>query len=197
MEEQQQITIAKLLAQRLKILMEEHEIPKIEYAIIAGYGLKDYREISDLDVILSKSAYTKLKRNRKNNGIKIGSAGISKDEKLYLNVPEIDALNLKSIVEIEFFEREQTGFPSEEFSLRNLQKNGGLIEDEYENPYLSLETLVKYYTVHQDNKGKLWNGDYEINKERLEKNLSHLKLLYQNLPNINDLKSIIDKMEKY
>ncbi len=196
MEKQQQITKSQLLAQKLRIVIEEHEIQNTEYAIIAGYCLKDYRDVNDLDVILSKSAYIKLKRNRKQNGIKIGSAGISNDEKLYLKVPEIDLLNLESIVEIEFFERELTGFPSKEFSLRNLQNTDSLIEDEYGNPYLNPKTLVKYYTVRKDNKGKFWNGDHEIKKERLEKNLGHLKLLFENVPNLKDLKSTIEQMEK-
>lgn len=157
-------TNAQILGQTLETLMKQHGIPNAEFAIIAGYCLKHLREITDLDVIVSKEAYNKLKRS----GLKVGTAKISNTEKLYVSLSES--------LEIELFEREHTGFPSDQFSLRNMQKVDGLVQDEFGNPYMKPELIVQYYKVYQKD-GKFWNWDHEISEERYQKNLNHIKLI--------------------
>ena len=174
------------MAQILKWIMKRNGISKTEYFIIAGYGLRDYREVTDIDVAVSKQAYNKL---RQGGQLKVGMAKISKTERLYLELPEID-----SDAEIEIFELENKGFPSNKFSLRNMQKHDYLIEDLYGNPYMKPKAVAMFYNVKLVN-GKLMNSDYEISKERLEKNIRHLKLLQDNIPSL-DIGKQIRKMEE-
>jgi len=48
------------LAFLLRNIMLYYEIPQHDYVIIAGYGLREIREVTDVDVGVSSSAYIKL-----------------------------------------------------------------------------------------------------------------------------------------
>lgn len=174
-----------LLAILLDYMMKELEISTDHYAIISGYGLRDYKEVSDLDVILSEEAYNIL---QKVHYISKSTTGISKTEKLYIKFPSID-----ETAEIEFFQREHTGFPSDKFSLRNLQKNKYLQKDFLGNPYLNKYAVADIYSdVKIIDKDIILGDGYKISKERLEKNISHLQLLFDKT---ND-KYVKEKLEK-
>ena len=153
----------KLFAQHLANFMKENNISNKDYAIIAGYCVAQLtkRSVTDLDVIVSKDAYEKL-----SEVLLHGSAEITKTNKLFLETP---------YGEIEFFERENTGFPSKQFSLTNLQKNNMLNYDDFNNPYLNTKATILHYSDVKKINGKLFIGDnHEISQERLRKNISHL-----------------------
>ena len=107
----------KKLAKYLSDFMKKHKIDNSQYAIIAGYCVAKItdRQVTDLDVISSKKAYLILTDSiGQESPLSIGSAEISKTPRLFMDSP---------YGQIEFFEREDKGFPSVEFSLKNLQKN--------------------------------------------------------------------------
>lgn len=172
------------MARTLSQIMKKYKIEKTEYMIIAGYGLRNYREVTDLDVAVSRNAYDTLKRSGK---FEVDLAKISGTERLCLKLPTIS-----EDAEIEFFELEDHGFPANTFSLRNMQEKNSLIDDLYKNPYMKSETVAQFYNVIMVDE-KLMNWDYEINKERLEKNITHLKLLQKNVGTL-DIQEQIESM---
>ena len=156
---------AKLLSE----YMAQHNISSSQYAITAGYcvGQITGRQVTDLDVILSKVAYIKLKASndpRLCNSI----TEISKTEKITM---------LTTYGEIEFFEREDTGFPSDTYSLKNMLENKMLDCDEFGNPYMNVRATIEHYAeIECGRDGELvFGGNYIITKDRLEKNIQHLK----------------------
>jgi len=170
----------KLFAQFLANFMKEQNIDNSQYALIAGYCVAQIveRNVTDLDVIVTEEAYKKLSLV-----LSKGTTEISKTSKLKLDT---------EYGEIEFFEREKHGFPSDEFSLDNLHKNNMLVNDEFDNPYLNREATINHYA---DVKKVFILGDkHEITKERLEKNISHLEKIYNVSPS-NDLNEKINKLK--
>ncbi len=169
-----------IMAYILKSIMDNAKIEKEDYAIIAGYGLREFREVTDIDVSVSKAALKKLK---KLNYLKVGKAKLSDNERLFIELPYIghDA-------EIEIFEAENKGFPSDKFSLRNLQKNKYLTEDSFGNPYINLKCVIELYSDVKIINNKIYVGDnYEISLDRLNKNISHLNILLSKQKKYNKL----------
>ena len=177
----------KDFAQYLADFMKQSGITNENYAIIAGYCVAQITEriVTDLDVIVSNDAYNKLLdivNTNTNKDLQHGVTSISKTEKISLNTPH---------GEIEFFGRETTGFPSDEFSLRNLQKNKMLDYDTFNNPYLNTDTVIKIYSDVKKINNELILGDgHKINIERLQKNIKHLNEINQILKRDD----IIDKI---
>lgn len=163
----------KIMAFILSELMRCLGISSNEYMIIAGYSLKCVREITDIDVGVNKRGFEILKKE------KIGSlqkAKISGHEKILIPLEK-----LGEGAEIEFFELEDRGFPISNYSLPNLLKENKLIKDEYGNNYFNLETTINFYSLVKKINNKFMVGDYEINLDRLNKNINHLQLLSDHL----------------
>ena len=155
-------------AKLLSDFMTHHNIGPSDYAIMAGYGVGQItgRQVTDLDVVLSGLAYNKLK-SINDERLKISITDLSRTEKIMMDTP---------YGEIEFFEREITGFPSNAYSLRNLQAHNRLAYDEFMNPYVDAQTTIEHYAeVRLEGKHIIFGDGYIIQKERLEKNISHLK----------------------
>ncbi len=178
------LTNNQKLAKYLSDFMKEHDITSDDYAIIAGYAVAQItgRVVTDLDVILSKDAYKKLlgsvspESSPDEDSLSIGSAEITKTPRLFINSP---------FGEIEFFEREDTGFPSIIFSLRNLQENKMLEYDEFGNPYLNTEATILHYSEVEKIDGKLILGDgHEITPKRLQKNIKHLESINEKINSV-------------
>jgi hypothetical protein len=137
------LTNNQLLAQYLANLMKKHEIDNTNYVSVAQIT---GRSVTDLDVFLSKKAYNILSNeliiqeplNPEKDTLISGLAEISKTPRLFIDT---------NYGEIEFFERENTGFPSEYFSLNNLKKNRMLDNDESAFNYI-MQMLKK---IHKDN----------------------------------------------
>lgn len=162
-------TKTQIMAYILSLIMKTLKIPNSEYMVIAGYCLNQMREVGDLDVIVSISAYKKLKES---NIVEVSVSKISKDERLFIKFPTID-----EEAEIEFFGKKKSeGFPSNKFSLKKLQKENKLDYDNYGNPYYNLETCIELYSDVKKQDGKfIISGKFEISIERVMKNISHLE----------------------
>jgi len=169
--------------------MARHSIPNSEYVIMAGYGVGQItgRQVTDLDVITSELAYNKLKAIN-DARLKISVTELSQTEKIVMDTP---------YGEIEFFEREMTGFPSNAYSLRNLQTQNRLAYDEFLNPYVDAQTTIEHYAeVRIEGKQIIFGDGYIIKKERLEKNISHLKSIRDTMRDMESLDSRIARLEQ-
>lgn len=161
-----------LLAYILSEIMKDIKINNDEYVIIASYCLKDMREISDLDVVVLDSAYSKLKDN--NIGV-VDTAKISTTERVSLRFPDLET-ETSGIIEIEFFPKAiDAGFPSDEYSLKALHEDKKIQYDDYGNPYYDIMTCIDQYSCISKKDDKYYMGDYEIDRKRIEKNISHLE----------------------
>jgi hypothetical protein len=160
-----------ILAHVLKEIMDRCGIPQNQYMIIAGYCLKNLKEVGDLDVIVTPTAYERLK----STGLfDVLQAKISKTERL---VVKLEAIGPDAEIEI-FGSEPTTGFPTDDFSLVNLQKTNALISDEFGNMYYGTNTCIELYSNLEkiDNKYIIF-GTFEIDEQRVRKNISHLKTI--------------------
>jgi hypothetical protein len=179
-----------ILALILSIIMKNNNIPNAEYVIISGYALREVREVTDLDVAVSKKAYKILKKSKI---FQMGKSKINNNERLFL-----DLSHLGENAEIEIFEVENHGFPDDRFTVRNIHKNKYIILDPFGNPYLNAKGASNLYGDAKLIDNKIIIGDdIEINKERLIKNITQLKLLLKIYPKeIKYIKNKIEKQEK-
>jgi hypothetical protein len=119
-----------ILAKVLSQIMTDLKINPNTYMIIASYCLKDIRDVSDLDVIMTKESYEMLKKNKIGT---VSEAKISKDERIVITFPFGDN------VEIEFFPKDiNQGFPSENYSIKSLMEKKQLIKDAFGKRSLKL-----------------------------------------------------------
>jgi hypothetical protein len=159
-------TRTDVLACVLRAIVVDLKIADREYMIIAGYCLRDFREVSDLDVVVSTDAFKILTANIGNSD----EAKISGGARLVLAFPDID-----KDAEIEFFPKDHgIGFPTNDFSMAKLQQDGRLIKDRFGNPYYNIEACVAQYSAvtKQGNQYKM--GEFEIDIARINKNISHM-----------------------
>lgn len=191
-----------IIAHILKKIMNEFEIKNNEYMIIAGYCLHKYRDVGDLDVIIEEGKpYNKL---RDSGLFKIDIAKISNDERLVLKLYNID-----NEAEIEIFPKSRKiGFPSNYYSLENLQSKKLLKLDDHGNPYYNEKTCIKQYSdIKLNNEGEYYSGNFKISEQRVEKNLLQLETILSNIVNektkkycekkILLLKNILSKKNRY
>jgi hypothetical protein len=173
----------------LKKIMDKFKITNKQYIVIAGYCLHKYKDVTDLDVNVQKGkAYNKLR----NSGLFIiDIAKISKEERLVLKL-----VNIHEDAEIEFFATSNiVGFPSNSYSFKNLQSKNLLSYDKYGNPYFNELTCINYYSdVTKNNDGEFYTDKYKISRERVEKNISHLKNIFLNTSNIKIKKYCEEKI---
>ena len=137
--------------------------------------MNKYKDVTDLDINVQKGKpYNKLR----NSGLfMIDTAKISKDERLVLKLVNID-----DNAEIEIFPTSiKIGFPSNYYSLKNLQSKNLLSYDDYGNPYFNEITCIKQYSdISKNDDGTFYINTYKISRERVEKNISHLKKIFLN-----------------
>lgn len=148
------------LVQKLKEILSSADIEKNDYAIIAGYCMYQMRDVGDIDVIVSKCAFERLKRI---SILQKGNAALDGADKLYIKFEDIG-----NDAEIEFFEKENNGFPDDRFSLRNMQRDNMLVEDDYGNCVIAPLYLLEFYSSIDH---------IRHNKTRILKNIGHLKLI--------------------
>ena len=159
------------LAYILSIIMHSLEIGADKYMIMSSYCLHKIRPITDLDVIVTPDAYSKLQQS---GLFKEDIAKISKDTRLLIEFPK-----LGTDASIEIFPKNiDTGFPSDEFSLLALQTTNKLAYDKYSNPYFDPETCVRLYSSVNKRDGKFYASDrYEISESRVRKNIDLLRFI--------------------
>jgi hypothetical protein len=149
-----------IIAYILKKIMNELNIKNNKYMIIAGYCLHKYRDVSDLDVIIEEGKpYNKL---RDSGLFKIDIAKISNDERLVLKLYNID-----NEAEIEIFPKSRKiGFPSNYYSLENLQSKKLLKLDDHGNPYYNEKTCIKQYSdIKLNDEGEYCSGNFKISEQ--------------------------------
>jgi len=179
------ISKTDILALILSVLMKTVEINTDEYFIMAGYGLRGLKEIGDLDVGVNRKSFQILKQY-----LPSSTAKISKTERIVLKLNKLKT-------EIEFFELENKGFPSNKYSLKNLLKNKNLITDPFGNYYFNARTLADFYSEVKLIDGVYYVGDYEVSKDRIVKNINQLTLLYNGSKKHREyIKSKIAKIKK-
>ena len=180
-----------LLAYILSIIMKDYLIDQKEYMIIASYCLKEYREVSDLDVMITPNSYNMLKKHLLSSGIGVVSiAKISKDERIVISLPTIS-----NDAEIEIFAKEEhLGFPSNKYALKRLRNKRLLDIDKYGNQYLNIDMCIDLYSDVKKIDDKYYIGNFTITKERVHKNINHLTKI---LENRKDKAKIITKKIKY
>ena len=164
-----------IMAFILNLVMIDCGVTTDQYMIIASYCLRKIRDVGDLDVIVQKNAYNKLKKSKH---VKFGKAHISNDEKILIELP-----SLGNNAEIEIFPKKpNVGFPNEYYSLENLKKNNKLISDDFGNQYFNLETCIKHYSSITVVNGKyIFGGKFTVDRQRVIKNLGHLKTIKKSM----------------
>lgn len=179
-----------IMGKILSVIMQSLNISQSEYVVIASYCLKEFRQVSDLDVIVSNDAYEILKQS---DLFEISLAKISQDERLVLKLFQIDP-----DAEIEFFPKDKNiGFPSNYFSLNNLQQNNLLTFDLFGNPYFNEKTCIDQYSDISKRNGEYYMGtEHKIPSSRILKNISHLELIMSNI-NDNEIKEYCEEKINY
>ena len=99
-------------------------------------------------------------------------------------------INIDENAEIEIFPKsKKIGFPSNYYSLENLQSKNLLSYDNYGNPYFNELTCIKQYSnISKNDDGTFYAETYKISRERVEKNVSHLKKIFFNTTNLKNKK---------
>lgn len=169
-----------LLAYLLSLIMQNNNIDQETYIIIASYCLKDYREVTDIDVIATPESYQILREKLIKNKIGvIGIGKISNDERII-----IDFSNIAEGAEIEIYKNEEDiGFPTNNFSFKNLRKSNSLKKDSYGNNYFNLDMCIELYSTVKKINNEYYVGKFKINKERIEKNIGQLQQILTHNPN--------------
>jgi hypothetical protein len=155
----------------LKLLCIRYGIKTKEYVIIAGYCLRNYgrpevtfsRVAGDIDVIMGDRAFNILKNAC------IGEHKIKGVENLFIK--------LNHDLEIEIYKREDSGFPSNDFSVINLHKKEMIDFDKYSNPILNETSLIHYYSDVKKIDGKYHVGDQIFLEGKIKKIIGHLELI--------------------
>lgn len=148
----------------LKLLCLRYGIESRAYVIIAGYCLRIYgREVGDIDVVMNNRAFDILKKAR------VGEYKVKGVENLFIKL--IHGL------EVEIYKCEDSGFPSNDFSVKNLHNNDMVDSDKYFNPFLNEMALINYYSDAKKIEGKYHVGDQVFSEGKIRKNIGHLDLI--------------------
>lgn len=122
------------------------DIDKESYMIIGSYGLRDYREIGDLDVMMNSDQYKKL---TKLTDKKITTGKMKSNNQPFWKLDFTDEYNKiipnTNDFSIEIFDQNpDDGFPDKNFSLNKLKKENGLDRDKNGNYFFNLKTLLAW-----------------------------------------------------
>jgi len=181
-------TTSLILSIILRRMMEDNGITDKQYMIAGNYCLRKIKDVTNLDVVILKEAYEKLKTKE------IGDMSVAKISKIEIIVVKFPKLGPEAA--IKFYPKEHnTGFPTNEFSLDSLQKNGELVHDDIGNPYYNAIPCMKQYAeIEQKIVPNGTNGlrkqynmsgspDYLIDEAKVKENIALL----------NDIKKIYGK----
>jgi hypothetical protein len=130
------------LAKILNHVMTKYEIPKEAYIILGSYALRNYREISDLDVDMDESYFSLLEV------CKLGSVSLRGEEYVWAFNHTYE--NINYIIEV-YATNPDKNFPNDNFSINSLHSSKALQNDEYDQYYYKLDTLLIWKeTVNRD-----------------------------------------------
>lgn len=160
-----------LLPMLLRIIMKCSNISTDQYVITAGYGLRNFKSISDLDVTVSPETFQILLTLP---FLEKGKSSLNKiHDRCYIRFPKID-----NKAEIEFYAECPEGFPSQRFLISNLKDNYYLDRDFFENQCLNiLGTIDLYGNMTIINNSLMMGRTHPVTLKRLNKHLSHLMII--------------------
>lgn len=138
-------TKSNKLSDILKLVVDNCNISQNKYVIIGSYGIRRYREIGDLDVIMERTEWNKLAQ--------LVDQGVGRFEtyngqnRYFLDLT--DAYKkmdpTANDFSIEIFSKElNEGYPNNHFSIEYLHAHNGLTRDENNHPHFTRKTLLKW-----------------------------------------------------
>ena len=122
------------------------KISQDKYYILGSFSIREYRQISDLDINLDLNEFYKLEQLTKKNIGKLEFynnqirwfVDFTKEYNKLTNENELD-------FSIEAFQKKQTdGFPNKSFSLKALRDNNDFEKNEDGHQFFNLKTLLKW-----------------------------------------------------
>ena len=138
-------TKSQKLSDILKIIIDYCDINNNKYMIIASYSIRNFREISDLDMNMISEEWEKL---HKLTDIGVGIIETYNGQLRYF----LDMTNEYQKMDpqmkdfsIEIFKKDMNeGFPNDTFSIGYLLKNNGLDRDENKHLFFNKKTLLRW-----------------------------------------------------
>ena len=151
------------------------KISQDKYYILGSFSIREYRQISDLDINLDLNEFYKLEQLTKKNIGKLEFynnkirwfVDFTKDYNKLKNENELD-------FSIEAFQKKQTdGFPNKSFSLKALRDNNDFEKNDDGHQFFNLKTLLKWKLTMNREKDKI---DIELINNILAKNTKRIKV---------------------
>jgi hypothetical protein len=151
------------------------KISQDKYYILGSFSIREYRQISDLDINLDLNEFYKLEQLTKKNIGKLEFynnqirwfVDFTKEYNKLTNENELD-------FSIEAFQKKQTdGFPNKSFSLKALRDNNDFEKNEDGHQFFNLKTLLKWKLTMNREKDKI---DIELINNILAKNTKRIKV---------------------
>jgi hypothetical protein len=133
------------LSDILKLIVNECNISQTKYMIIGSYGIRHYREIGDLDVIMEKTEWNKLS-HMVDEGIGVFET-YNGQKRYFLDLTdEYKKMDpMANDFSIEIFSKElNEGYPNNKFSIEHLYEHNGLARDENNHQHFTRKTLLKW-----------------------------------------------------
>jgi hypothetical protein len=130
------------LAKILNLVMTISGVPKEAYIILGSYALRNYREISDLDVDMDENYFSLLKVSP------LGIVSLRGDEYVWAFNQEYEDI----VYTIEVYATNPCkNFPNNNFSINSLHNSNALQKDEFDQFHYKLETLLEWkQTVNRE-----------------------------------------------
>jgi hypothetical protein len=130
------------LSDILKLIVDKCNINQNKYVIIGSYGIRNYREIGDLDVVMEKTEWNKLAH------LPVGRVETYNGQNRYFldltdEYKKIDPTATDFSIEI-FSKEPNEGYPNNEFSIEYLYEHNGLARDENNHQHFTRKTLLKW-----------------------------------------------------
>ena len=136
-------TKSNKLSDILKLIVKKCNINQNKYVIIGSYGIRRYREIGDLDVIMENTEWNKLAH------LAVGRVETYNGQKRYFldltdEYKKIDPTATDFSIEI-FSKELNEGYPNNKFSIEYLyEHNDGLARDENNHQHFTRKTLLNW-----------------------------------------------------
>lgn len=144
------------LAKILNEIMTNYGIPKEAYIILGSYAIREFREISDLDVDMDQNYFSKLEI------CKLGTVSLRGEEYVWAFNYTFDGISY--IIEV-YATDPYKNYPNDSFSITNLHLRNALDKDEYTQNCYKLETLLEWKQIANRKKDQ---SDIELIKKILK-----------------------------
>ncbi len=145
-EDKSLVKYQKLSAILKYLFVDIAEISQDKYFLIGSFGLRKYRNISDLDINLDYDEFLKLENlvKRDLGVIQNYNGQIRWFFDLTDKYNKITGENEKDFSIEAFQKKPDEGFPDTSYSLQHLKECNGLDVDEYGHQFFNLQTLLRW-----------------------------------------------------